>query len=598
MTPSPAGVFRILVVDDERAIHTVVGDALESYSSQVQIDWASDADEATSLMSESLYDLALLDLLGKDELQIGTEVYRRIDAQNLSTRVLFMTKYNLKEDARRLLELTGSPSSWRLIGFLDKQTQFDGAVKDQVGHRIEAFRKTEASIDGLDSVVQQIKRKRGRYKSDDGVVSLRANRSEIAAEVDRLIRKLYVELPGRGDRKSRVSVTLEAMDRRGLSSAVVANAKVTVRFADIDHAVGGQTTALKIGPKAEIFEEAARFSEYVRFGVKLKQRVELLGVAGADALGGLVYSFAGGQYGNELLPLDQVLLYDLNSGDLSSSTSVLESLFATTDWYSVGADPEDVSDYFRRNYSTNLPRSSGAGDKYLLDLGRAHHETGPWVERIDEAKPSYLKVTTSTGSNIVIPDASVLGWGQLLYRAPACLVHGDMHGGNVLLEASIERKGLGSPSVTEHLRTCLIDFRNSGPGPRCIDAVCLESTIRLADAESAIIAGAVPGSRGSSASLPTAIANQMLDRFEDEKALYQAIFLGHGTVPNTSWAKLCETVLLGVIRVFDGVSLREYLATSVRYTIRSLGFPLNEVARYRMVAWLGAQYQLASELED
>jgi hypothetical protein len=389
------------------------------------------------------------------------------------------------------------------------------------------------------------------------------------------------------------------MDRRGLSAAVVANAKVMIRFADIDHAVGGHTTVLKLGPKDEILEEAARFSEYVRFGVELKQRVELLGVAGADALGGLVYSFAGGLYGKELLPLDEVLVHDLDLADLTWSTTVLESLFATTDWYSVSADPEDVSDYFRRNYSTNLPRSSAEGDKYLLALGRKYVETGPWVERLEEATHSCLKVTTSTGSSLVIPDASVLGWGRLLYKAPACLVHGDMHGGNVLLEASVERRGgSGALLVGENFRTCLIDFRNSGPGPRCIDAVCLESTIRLADAESAIDDYAARGAGKSSAALPAEIANQMVDRFEHEKALYRAIFLGQGAIPDANWAKLCEPVLRGLRSVFEGVSLREYLATSVRYTIRSLGFPLSDVARYRMVAWLGAQYELTMELED
>jgi hypothetical protein len=49
---------------------------------------------------------------------------------------------------------------------------------------------------------------------------------------------------------------------------------------------------------------------------------------------------------------------------------------------------------------------------------------------------------------------------------------------------------------------------------------------------------------------------------------------------------------------FDDVTLREYLTTSVRYTLRSLGFRLPDVARLRLLAWLAAQYQLATDLSQ
>jgi len=598
MSLPPTSVFRILVVDNEKSIHEIVRDNLSKYQDVVRIDFAQDANEASQLLSQSLYDLAILDLYGEDDLQIGTEVIRRIDAADLSTRVLLMTMFELKQDARRLLQLTGSPSAWRLAGFIDKQVQFASALKVQVGRQIvEQFLKREASILGLESVVTRIKKQRGRYRSESGDIILRSNREDIATEVDRLLRKLYVELPGGANRDSHVSITLEPMERHGLSAAVVANATVEVRFSDLNRNVGGHKTVLKVGPKGDIFDEAARFHEYVRYGVELAQRVELLAVAGVDALGGLVYSFAGGLYNNDLLPLDKVLVEDLESGNLSLSTTVLSSLFSTTNWYSVSADPQGISDYFDRNYRTDLRRSSTQGEKYLLASGKARKETGPWVEKIEETTSSCLNITTTTGSDLIIPDASVLGWGVLLYNAPACLVHGDMHGGNVLLECSLVPDGDDGAAVRKHHRTCLIDFRNAGPGPRCIDAVCLESSIRLADAESTSRrhVGEEDYQEGLA---PTRLVNEMVDRFESEKALYRAVFLGEGSVPEMPWANLSAVILRGLMQAFTGISLREYLATSVRYTIRSLGFPLGDLARYRVVAWLAAQHALAKELED
>jgi CheY-like chemotaxis protein len=590
MSAVPVDAYRVLVVDDEKSIHKVICDSLSVYGPALHIDCVTDAEAASGLLDQSLYDLAILDIYGKDGQQIGTEVYRRIDARNLATRVLLMTMYDLKEDARRLLQLTGSPSSWRLAGFLDKQVHFAAAVKAQVGRRLEQFRKSEASIEGLDDVAFQIKKKRFRYRSQQGDIVLRSSRDEIAAELDRLIRKLYVELPGGAQRKSRISITLEPMDRRGLSAAVVVGATIDVTFADLARRVGGHKTVLKIGPKEEILEEAARYSEYVRYGVKLIERVELLAVAGADALGGLIYSFAGGLYNHDMMPLDEVLVDDMGSGDLSLSTAALVSLFDNQNWYSVKADNEDVGDYFDRNYRTDLRRSINEGTKQLLQLAKDQADTAPWVEKIEKATSSYLEVTTSSGTKVIIPDASVLGWGKLLYSAPTCLVHGDMHGGNVLLECSV-----GSASeIRKHYRSCLIDYRNAGPGPRCIDAVCLESTIRLADAELASAR-----SRGDSSGVTSAkIANEMVDRLEAEKDLYKAVFLGQGSVPDVEWAKLSATVLIGLRGCFPDVSLQEYLAVSIRYTIRSFGFPISNFARYRFAAWLGAQYELARNLDD
>lgn len=587
--------FRVLVVDDEKHTHEVISEDLETYAKDLQLDFAFDADEAEQLLKQALYDLAIVDLYGKDDLLIGTEIIRRIDAADLATRVILMSKFELNEDSSIVLTLTGSRSAWRLAGFLDKRENFSANVRGQVGLHLEYFRSRRAAIEGLEQIVSAVKKQRHRYKNENGEIVLRGGRNEIAAEVDRLIRKLYVELPGDGERTSRVSVALDPVESPGLSAAVVVSAGVEVRFEQMEGRVGARhTTILKVGPKPDILEEAARYAEYVRYGVPLANRVELQAVAGMDAIGGLVYSFAGGLYNNEVLSLDRVLIDGLERETLSMSESVVRSLFATRYWYGIDVGEQDVSAYFGRNYRTSLAASIANSEKHLFELAERRPNTGISVRRKVQGRRSLTTIKSSDGFELVIPDKSVLGWGPLLHGVPGCLVHGDMHGGNVLLErAAPEAVGDGTTAL-EHYRTCLIDFRNAGPGPRTIDASCLASTIRFADAESA--ARLYPGSAGDG-DLPAGLANAMIRRAEADEALYRAVFLHQGSPPEMGWAKVALIALEGLLECFPDLTLREYLTTNLRYTIRALGFPLSDLVRLRMTAWLSAQYSLARELE-
>ncbi|GIF47364.1 CheY-like chemotaxis protein [Asanoa ferruginea] len=593
--PTTVESYRILVLDDEDEFHQVVRQSLASFGNSVTIDYAPDADKASLLLSERLYDLALLDVYGKDDLHIGLEVYRRIDAADLSTRVILMTRYQLKEDALKLLKLTGSASAWRLGGFLDKTDNLGATLSIRVGELIQKFVRRRASAHGLTELASEIARQRYRYKGLDGKVNLRKSKDEIATEVDRLLRALFVDIPGSRRRESEVIIELTPMERRGLSAAVVVNADVRVAFANIPAAGSGHRTVLKVGPKYDIFDEAARFHEYVRYGVELSHRVELLAVTAADALGGLVYSFAGGTYNHDLVALDEVLVEDLASGDETTSSEALRSLFARKDWYGTPCAPMDIGSYFSATFKTDLQRSCREAERQLQEIEKAW-TTWPKVQRYDLPRGVSAYLGTPSGGNLALPDVSILGWGRLLYQAPACLVHGDMHGGNVLLECSRVLETDGSADGRTYHRSSLIDFRNSGPGPRCIDVVCLESSIRLADAT--LIRDACPPDIDVNPS-PTDQANVidiMEQRFIDEKALYRAVFLGVGEVPANGWARQCALVLESMKECFGEVPLREYIATSVRYAVRSLGFRLDPVSRLRMTMWLAAQYSLALEL--
>lgn len=63
------------------------------------------------------------------------------------------------------------------------------------------------------------------------------------------------------------------------------------------------------------------------------------------------------------------------------------------------------------------------------------------------------------------------GTGLFVSALPARLVHGDMYGGNVMIE--VTRDG--------DVRPRLIDYRSVGPDPRAIDFAALDASLRLAD---------------------------------------------------------------------------------------------------------------------
>src|SRR4029453_10793281 len=281
------------------------------------------------------------------------------------------------------------------------------------------------------------------------------------------------------------------------------------------------------------------------FGVDVAERVEVLGVARADALGGLVYSFAGSMHNHDLVALDEVMVDDLASGDIALSTEILSSLFHSTNWYSVPSAPMDVGEYFPSNYRTDLNRSWREGTRRLGELDGSGAGGKLAVRRLEAPRDRVgMTIQSPEGMTVGVPDASVLGWGPLLWNAKSCLVHGDMHGGNVLLETSTDGRAPAG-TARRHHRTCLIDFKNSGPGPRCIDAVCLEASIRLAQAE--LLTRSVESRNGSPRGDHPAPADEVLTLVEDEKRLYRWVFCQEGELPDSNWAKFGATGLQGLM---------------------------------------------------
>lgn len=93
--------MRILVIDDELAVATVLAEALEHQGNQVTV--ASSGPEGLQLLEESRPDAVFLDLVmpGMD----GTEVLRRIRAKDATLPVIIVSGWATEEQieaAKRL----------------------------------------------------------------------------------------------------------------------------------------------------------------------------------------------------------------------------------------------------------------------------------------------------------------------------------------------------------------------------------------------------------------------------------------------------------------------------------------------------------------
>jgi CheY-like chemotaxis protein len=590
--------YRVLIVDDERAMceaarREIVGIA---DSTKIYVDEAYTARVAISKVRSSYFDLILLDLY-RERVLAGYEVYRALNELGCSADVIFMTRFNLDPSAQILLRAVASGGSARPVGFIDKR-EGNELIRVEIAKRYEKFAAAQLTISNLPLASEIIDKRRGWYKQS-GVFPLRDSLSEIDIEVDRMLRRLYVELPPSLARTTGMSVSLKPIERRGTNAAVILNAAVDISFSGADDIHGGQNTILKIGPKPDILEEASRFSEFVRYGVALNQRPEMLGVATGDSLGALVYSFAGGVYQRDLASLDDMLVRSIAANSLKLSSSALKVLFDSRNWYAVQAGEIEVSQYFEQNYGNDLMRSFAQSEEALLGLGEAFGD-GFQLEK-PEPGSGQTDFTVSFGEldRLIIPDSSVLGHGTIYGAAPACLVYGDMDAGNVLLETSQRNQGAYTDGELDGLtidRACLINFRNAGPGPRTIDAAALEASVRLADAEAACLAINRLGESRLSATERFDAAKQMAGRVRDEINLYRGMFGQSLDRPTQGWQVLASDILVGLQKCVLGVTLQEYLSTSIRYTIRQLGQEMTPVARVRILSWLAAQYSLLREV--
>jgi hypothetical protein len=455
---------------------------------------------------------------------------------------------------------------------------FDGLVSE--------WRRREVPVSNSARLSQELWKRRSHFRSP----ALRPDRSELDREIDRVFRALFGQIRGLDD-DTGVSVTLRPLGRKGLSAALTVEAEVHMGTDAVGKPVVGNRCVVKIGPRDDIREEVDRYDRFVKFGVRLAQRVELLSATAQDRLGAVCYSFAGGVFGRSLMTLDELFRQPEHH---ALATQAIRRLFnpQAKNWYDVRCPDQSPLAYMHATYHTDFDRCYDYLHGGLRKIAGQFRKGGYALNPADGDGDGAFDFP---GGTLLIPATDIGGRNEIWPSRPSCLVHGDMHGGNVMIELGDEHDDDESGETLK--RVCLIDYRSAGPGPRAIDVIAVQASIRLADAQ--IISDQLGGGvdippKGEN--LRRAI-NLAASRARTERALLDTLW-SHPPDPDASsidtdaqWESTAS-LLTHLMRMnFTDMSRNEYLAVAIPCALRQCSYDISKVARVRVAAWLSALYE-------
>jgi CheY-like chemotaxis protein len=590
-------VFQVLVVDNDEE---TLDDAARHLGAHYEVHTrrASTQAEAEELILNHYFHAAILDIeLSHDAPAGGIELIRRLVSTSPTTTILVGTQHHDEARVNELLALTSVP---QLISVVYKDQAPDGWQRIYLEEAIDEWRRSRLSLEGVEEIVKVL-RNGGR------IPKIRRDDDELRRELEALLCGLFATLAPI-DERGRAGVAFSSMRSAGLSSAAVFEAEPRLGHTALGNPVTGVECVVKIGPRTEIDEEVKRYDRFVRFGAHLNQRVELLSSAFEHSLGAVCYSIVGARDAR-VVSLDEALR---DPERQSTVLETLEHLFRreSRNWYSVGMPLQGITAYFRDTYSKASSKSKSAIAEGYKHLDKSLNTLSGRCESISRYRPATNEEDGTLeigGVKLLIPRSNVFGGAEFTKGSPACLIHGDMHGGNVLIEMTptADEEPAESHFDSGLERVCLIDYRYSGPGPRCVDFAALETSVRYADAE-AIAAETYEdaSSPPSEEELDKALA-KAARRQEQELALGMELWgrqlgsrRGGGKQTGFDWQVTPSAIRLWALENFDDLTLEEYVATMIAAGIRQMGYDLAEVPRLRLLAWISAQYMLLSDSRE
>ena len=440
--------FRLLVVDDEEDIQEHARDLFKD-DPDVSIISAYTQAEGIAAVDEYCLDAAIVDIELNPIPAGGYEVLRKFAMSAPNVPLVIYTQYVDPTHVRDLLGLVNLAPP-RIVSIVEKGPLGDRGYDPRrlrlpLADTLDEWRNSKVTVANEGLALQLLAERAGRIEG------YRETETEVATELDRICRTLFGKVRGLAD-GGEIGVQLSPIGPEGLSSAITVEAKVILGEDAGGQPVTGSRCVLKVGPVSDIREEVDRYAQFVKYGVRLKQRVELLGHTYERALGAVCYSFAGGVFGSELLSLSKLLESPV---DRDLAREAIAALFdvSSQNWYAVRCDKESALGYIARTYGTDFVACYRRLDDSLTKLQRKlrgaefHELVGGDVgySRAGEDIDGSFEIG---GRKLLIPRMNVLGAGKFVAAIPACLVHGDMHGSNVMLELE-STNGNGGGTTSE-----------------------------------------------------------------------------------------------------------------------------------------------------
>jgi CheY-like chemotaxis protein len=557
-------VFRVLALDDQDSTLEQIDGQLDPLG--IEVIKAKTAAEAIDILDQRYIDAAIVDL-DLDGVEAGREVLRVMRHRAPAAATVIATAYT--DDLGEFIGVE-APKLMKIVTKRQRMPS-DWAAK-ATRKPFEKWKASAVKINNLELVMELLGDRSAR------IPGLRKG-EELACELDRLFRCLFGVASAPSLHSSAISVDLRPIRSEGLSPAVTVEATVGFRHDHAEGPVPGTPVVLKIASCKSTETEADCYHRFVKYGVPLLHRVEMLGHSEDRVLGACCYSFAGRDSTKALESFDEQLCVREKQALVRQ---VLDSLFdePAKSWYDVKADRVSPMAYVTKAYSVDLVKCqekfSHAAEAVAKRAGDEVEFTAPEARADGELRAGRTRLS--------IPRLSTWGDGVFHNGTECCLVHGDMHGGNVMLE--LNDQGLE--------RVCLIDYANAGPGPRLVDFAAMEASVRLRDARSILAEFGVDHERELDDDSYRKAIMRAAGRVEAERQLMEAVWDISSTTapPNDEWAlPVMQLSLLAHTNFKEDLEEREYLAVAVPCAMRHFLLHVNNLTRVRFAAWISAVYE-------
>lgn len=569
--------FRVLAVDNEPQVLSEIELHLEVDGFELYT--ATRPQDAQGILTESHIDAAIIDLEMPAGGEGGREVLRLMRVHAPYAYTVVATQHT---DRSNQLVGIRFPRLGAVIQKGHEDTPEDWPIEClRAEHTL--WQQRHVTIENLDLAVSLLRARAER------IPRFRRDDLEVAVEIDRLARQVFGTVAL--DESNAVIVALSPIQREGLSAAITLNAEIRLGRDEARRPLPPTRAVVKIGPIEDIDRERERYHRFVKFGVPLRHRVEMMGSARGQALGMICYSYAADGVYETPQTLDELLLHD--SGEGAPAGVAVYELFQRESkrWYGVTGKKAPPAGWVRRTWRPNFAHC----DEQLVRSLRTAEELvgeGCTIQTPDHSTSGRLVLE---GASLVIPPFGYRGTGPFQPSRPTRLVHGDMHGGNVMVE---QVGGLYRPR--------LIDYASAGFGPRLADFVMLEASIRLVDAQRLAQECGLPREpdlyeRESVEALDASAIRQALKqcvlRVREERKLVKA-WAGESlrNPPTDPWAIRSLQLSSLAAENFDDdpLAVDEYLTMAVLTAHRHLGLRIGLLAQVRFMAWASAAYEALS----
>lgn len=562
-------VYRVLALDDEYPVLDVIESQLDPLG--IEVIRANTAEEAITTLRERYVDAAIVDLQLENAAQGGREVLRAMRALAPNAATVIATRFT--ENLGQYVGITEP----RLIKIVHKAYKMrKDWAEDALRNPYEQWRSSKVRVANLELAVERLGSRGTR------LAALREG-EELAVEIERLLRRLFGSVSNDASAEpTEMTIELRPIRSEGLSPAVTLQANVSFGHDQAKRPMAGTPVVLKISSRRNTLAEVARYHRFVKYGVPLLHRVDMLGEGVDGALGAVSYSFAGGLGGKTLRSLDEELCRPERLGLVRK---VMDELFGTParSWYLVTGRRVSATSYFAETYETDLEDCHSQLEQACQTVARRFAPHVSFSPSRNDSEHEVDAELSAGHAKLRLPPRTLWGRGLFLEGLSTCLVHGDMHGGNVMLELAGE----------DLERVCLIDYGNAGPGPRLTDFVALEASARLRDAQAILSEMGVAAEGELDEALHRRAVMAAAARLSEERAVL-ALAWGDsqsGVVPQSPWASTVMHLSLLAHANFDRLRESDYAAIALSCAYRHVGFHVTNLVRVRFAAWIAAVYE-------